>query len=232
MTIRHRVAGALAVSLFAAGAQAPNPPYALFQNGAITASGNTINATRVPVITQSGMPLYFDVAIQFNVDHSGNLAIANGFPLVVPSPALLTSQFKPGTYVGPSNFLGGKARIVVTGPGIGAGGATLWSLSAAPGADSCTPPASASWYVGTPSSGPFAARVAAAKITNTDFSYGIGAPVSNTCQNAVGTKAGSWIYGALLGLSQTGNTLTIASFTAAGSFDYPTPQDTIVFTLQ
>jgi len=232
MTITYRILAALTVCLFVASAQAPNPPYALFQNAAITASGNTINATRVPVITQSGVPVYVDVTIQFNVDNNGNLSMSNGFPQIVPSPALLTSQFKPGTYAGPSTLLGGKARIVVSGPGIGAGGATQWSLSAAPGADSCTIPPSATWYVGSPSSGPYAARIATAKITNTDFSYGVAAGVSPSCQNTPSIKAGSWIYGALIGLSQTGNTLTITSFTSSGTVDNNAPQDTIVFTLQ
>ena len=178
MAIGHKSLASLIACLFVASAQTLTPPYAIFQNAAITASGNTINATRVPVITQSGVPVYVDVAIQFNVDNNGNLSIASGFPQFAPSPALLTSQFKPGTYVGPSSLLGGKARIVVSGPGIAAGGATQWSASAAPGADSCTIPLSATWHAGAPSSGPYAARVAAAKITNTDFSYGIATSVA------------------------------------------------------
>jgi len=231
MTITQRILAPLTVYLVGANAQAPNPPHALFQNAAITASGNTINATRVPVITPSG-PVYVDVAIQFDTDVNGNLAISTGFPQIVPSLTLLTSQFKPGTYVGPSSFLGGKARLVVSGPGIGAGGDTIWSLSVAPGADPCTIPSSATWYVGSPGSGPFAARIAAAKITNTDLSYGIAAGVAPACANFTTIKPGAWAYGALIGMSQTADTLTINSFTTSGLTDHNTPQDTIVFTLQ
>jgi hypothetical protein len=232
MTITPRILATLTVCLVAANAQAPTPPYALFQNAAITASGNTINATRVPVITQSGAPVYVDVAIQFDADASGNLSISAGFPQIVPSPALLTSEFKPGTYAGPSSFLGGKAHVVVSGPGVGAGGATLWSLSVAPGADPCTIPSSATWYAGSPSSGPVATRIAAAKITNTDLSYGISAGIASTCAGLTTVKPGAWVYGALIGVSQTANTLTITSFTTSGITDHNTPQDTIVYTLQ
>ena len=232
MNLTCRILTGLTVCLFVASAQAPNPPYALFQNAAITASGNTINATRVPVVTQSGVPVYVDVAIQFSVDNNGNLSIASGFPQFTPSPALLTSQFRPGTYAGPSTLLGGKARIVVSGPGIATGGASQWSLSAGPGADPCTIPLSATWYDGSPGSGPYASRIAAAKITSTDWSYGIATSVASSCQTTTGIKPGNWIYGALIGLSQTGNTLTITSFTQAGTTDLSTPQDTIVFTLQ
>jgi hypothetical protein len=232
MNFTCRIFTAFALSLFAASAQAPNPPYALLQNAAITASGNTINATRVPVITQSGVPVYVDVAIQFNVDNNGILSLASGFPTFTQSPALLTSQFKAGTYAAPSSLLGGKAKIVVSGPGIGAGGAAIWSLSVAPGADQCTVPMSATWYVGAPSSGPYATRIAAARITGTDFSYGIGSGVASSCQSTPGLKVLDWLNGGLIGLSQTGNTLTITSFTQSGSADSSTPLDTIVFTLQ
>lgn len=223
---------ALTVCLFIASAQSPTPPYALFQNAVITASGNTINATRIPVITQSGVPVYVNMSLQFNVDPNGNLSISNGYPQYTASPMLLTSQFKAGTYVGPSTLLGGKAIIVVSGPGVASGGATQWTISAGSGADACTVPLSATWYDGPISSNPNGARVSKAGITSTDLSYGIGAGVAPSCESTVGYKYSDWVSGGLIGLSQVGNTLTIESFSAGGSVDYSTPQDQIVFTLQ
>ena len=124
----------LMICVIAVRAQTPAPPYALFQYASLTGSGNTITATQVPVVTATGVTVYENLTLQFNVDSNGNLTLAPGYPQSIPAPAILTSGFKPGTYVGPSNVLAGKALITVSGPGVSAGGATTWSLSAAPGA--------------------------------------------------------------------------------------------------
>lgn len=219
-----------AVCLFVARAQSPTPPYALFQNAVLTGSGNTINATRIPVITQSGVPVYLNMTLQFNVDNNGNLTLANGFPQVSASAALLTSNFKAGTYVGASTILSGKTMIALSGPGIADGGATQWSLNAASGADPCTTPVSATWYDGPIATSPYAARINAAKITSTSWSYGIGG--ANGCNaNIPSLVPNSWASGSLLGFTQNANTLTIATFTRLGS-DSNSPIDQITFTLQ
>ena len=218
-------------TVFAAGvlvvhAQAPTPPYALFQYASLTGTGNTITATQIPVVTTTGVTVYENLTLQFNVDANGNLTIATGYPQAIPSPTLLTSGFKPGTYVGPSGVLAGKALIVVSGPGVTDGGATEWSLSAAAGADPCTYPLSANWYVGSIANNPYASRIQAAKITSTAFSYGVG--------NATNCNATSfdWFNNVLVGVSQVGNTITISSFSNNNSSDFATPQAQITYTLQ
>ncbi len=198
------------------------PPYALFQYSTLTGSGNTITATWLPVVTTSGT-VYKNVKLQFNVDTSGNLTIASGYPQVGPAPATVISNFRAGDYVGPSAVLSGGMKITVNGPGIAPGGATEWSLSAASGANGCTYPSSATWYVGPLSSSPIAARLKAVGITNTEYSYGIG---GSQCT----INGGAWNPDSILGFSQAGSSITIVSFTKS-AVDKATPVDQISYTL-
>lgn len=198
-------------------AQTPTPPYALFQNASLTGSGNTINATRIPVVTAAGVTVYLNLTLQFNVDANGNLSVASGFPQVAPAPALLTSSLKAGNYVGPPTYLSGKGLITLTGPGVTDGGATVWTISASQGADNGTTPNSASVYVGPIQSNPYASRITAAGITSTVWNYGIA--------NGYGYYKNS-----LVGVSQVGNTLTIANFSAYNG-DAKTPVDQITYTI-
>jgi hypothetical protein len=212
---------ALATSV---AAHAQTQPYAVFQNSTLTGSGNTINATFLPVVLSTGT-IYENVTIQFDVDALGNLTIAPGFPQVVASPITITSKFKPGTYVGPSTTLGGTAMITVSGPATGPGGTTEWTITAPTGANSCTYPSSATWYVGPLASNPLASRLKTAGITSTAYSYGIG---SSQCD----TDGDFWRQNTLLGLSQVGNALTIYSYTYDGEQpDYSTPRDQITYCL-
>jgi hypothetical protein len=133
------------------------------------------------------------------------------------------SSFKAGNYVGPVNIGGGKASITVSGPGVTEAGTTAWSLASSPGAWGYTYPNSATWYTGPIASNPLAARLQAAKITSTDYSYGMVGSES-------WTEDGTWYTGTLIGVSQIGNTLTIVSFTTGGK-DYSTPVDSITYTL-
>lgn len=215
----------LAVLWVVASAQGPAPPYALFDQAILTGSGNTITATQIPVVTGSGAVVYLNAKLQFNVDSSGNLTIASGYPQVSQAPTLLTSGFKAGTYVGPSNVAGGKAIITVTGPGVTDGGATMWSLSSAAGASSSTYPITGTWYVGPIANNPNAARLSKAGITSTAFSYGtVGGAVT-------GVNQCSWSDNGLIGASQVGNTLTLVAFSGSGCSDSSTPLDQITYTL-
>jgi hypothetical protein len=213
-----------------ARAQSPAPPYAFFQNATLTGSGNTLNATRVPVVTHPGQTEYVDLALEFSADTSGKLTLAPGFPQISLSMSLLVSNFKAGTYVASSTLLGGKNIIAVYGPGIAPGGATLWSLSAGSGADVCTTPIAAVWYDGPIASSPYAARLKGAQITSSAWSYGVGG--GSGCGSPLpGLNNYAWRSSSLIGVSQTGNALTIASFSINGSTDHAVPQDQIVFTL-
>jgi hypothetical protein len=204
-------------------AQTPQPPYALMEHSTLTGSGNTISATHIPVVTTSGVTVYVNLTMQFNADANGNLTVASGYPQVTPAPTLLISSFMAGKYTGPSAILGGKTAVTVGGPGITDGGATEWSLSSAAGVDSCTYPSTATWYVGPIANNPLAARINKAGITSTAMSYGVG---SSQCS----TDA-AWGANTLIGVSQVGNTITIASFTRVNQADSSTPVDQITYTL-
>ena len=206
---------------FASPGAAAVTPYALFQYATLTATGNTINASWIPIITSTGATVYKDLTLQFNVDAAGNLTVTSGFPKVVQSPAPVVSSFKAGTYGGPSTLYSGEFAITVAGGGVAPGGATEWTLTASKGAHQYTYPASATWYVGTIASSPLAARLKAAAITSTARSYGVGgAPNSGV----------PWQANSLIGFSQVGNTITLVTFTR-NSTDYSEPQDQITYTL-
>jgi hypothetical protein len=219
MQIFHRYLATILMPIGAMAllAQSPKPPYALFDQATLTGSGNTITATQIPVVTGTGAVVYLNATLQFNVDANGNLSIAPGFPQVAAAPALLTGNFKAGKYVGPANIFGGKAAIIVSGPGVTDGGATEWTLTAAPGSDTSTYPGTASWWVGPIANNPYAAQIKKAGITSTAWSYGI----STSAYRA-------WAEGTLIGVSQIGNTLTIVSFFQVSN---GVPVDQITYTL-
>ena len=212
--------------VFVGRAQTVTGPSSLFQYSSLTGSGNTITATRVPVITAAGTTIYKDIVVQFDVDADGNLTLTSGSPQIADAPPLIVSSFKAGTYVGPSTILNGKALITVSGPGVSAGGATTWSLTTPAGSNVCTFPSSATWYEGPSTNSPLADRLTRARITSTAWSYGIIGSAGCSGSNAV-----YWVNGSLIGVSQTGNTLTIASFSDSGGNDKSTPLDQITYTL-
>jgi hypothetical protein len=207
-----------------AHAQTPAP---LFQNATLTGSGNTITATRVPVVVSPTLTIYVDLTLQFNSDSNGNLTLASGFPQIVQSPALLTSNFVAGTYLGPITLFNGKGLIAVAGPGVTDAGATNWTLSATTGTDSSLYPVTANWYVGPIANNPYAARIQKAGITSTLYSYGI-AECATNCPGNWGFNSNS---GILIGVAQIGNTISIVSFTNQNT-DSSTPLAQLSFTLQ
>jgi hypothetical protein len=208
-------------------ARAQTTPAPLFQNATLTGSGNTITATRVPVMLSTTLIVYVDVTLQFTSDSNGNLTLATGFPQYAPSASLLTPSFKAGTYLGPSTLFGGNGLLSVNGPSVADGGATMWSLTTAPGTNVGVYPTSVNWWVGPIANNPYAARIAAAKITSTAYSYGVASTASSA--------PGPWVSGSngiLIGVSQTGNVLSIASFSFNGASDTNTPYAILTFTLQ
>jgi hypothetical protein len=209
-----------------ASAQNTPVPGPQFQYASMTGSGNVITLTRVPVTTSSGQVVYQDISIQFDNDGNGNLNVTAGFPTFNPSPNLLVSSFQTGTYVAAPNVAHGKAAITINGPGVSTGGSTTWSSIATSSADPCTYPGSATWYVGPIDNNPLSARLKKVGITSTAWTYGVlGSGVAFSC--GVGF---TWGNGAIVGVSQVGNTITFASFTNNGS-DSASPVDQITYTL-
>jgi hypothetical protein len=206
------------------GSPTPGPQ---FQYAALTGSGNTITLTRVPVITSSGQTVYQDISLQFDNDGNGNLTLTSGFPMFALSPSLQVSSFQPGKYAGPVTMLNGNALITVSGPGVVSGGSTAWSATTISGADPCTVPVSATWYVGPMDNNPMSARLKKANITSTAWSYGISGGIASSC--GVG-QSFRWGNGSIIGVSQTGNSITFASFTN-NSFDQASPIDQVTYTL-
>ena len=210
--------------------QTRGTPYSLFQYSTMTGSGSTITASRVPVVTAAGNTIYKNVTIQFDVDSDGNLTLSPEYPKLSDAPPLVVSSFKAGSYIGPGSILNGKTPAFVDGPGATDGGATSWSFSTAGGADTCTYPNSATWYVGPIDSSPVSARLKKAGITSTAWSYGVasGPTYFDTCTNRNSFSSYKWERGTLIGVSQSGNAVTIASFTNNG-VDFSAPVDQITY---
>ena len=220
--------GALSVAVLA-GAQTPeeatvsSPDNAYFQSATIVGSTNSISITHLPVKAGSKV-FYWDLLLPFEVDSYGN--VKTGTLDATPSPTLIVSAFKPGTYYGPSTILSGKAKIVLTGPGVWNGVYTQWTISSTSGSDNCTYPDSAAFYnVSALSGNPIYSRLKKAGITSTAWSYGTG---SSNC-----AQVWNWPSNGIIGVSQVGNTLTIASFTNSyyGLVDSSMPDDQITYTL-
>ena len=206
-------------------APAPGPK---FQYSSLTGTGNAITISRVPVVNSSGQNVYQDISLQFDSDSDGNLTLSAGFPVATPSPNLLVSTFQSGKYAGPRSAANGKASITVNGPGVVNGGSTAWSIASTSDADPCTYPVSATWYVGPIENNPMAARLKKVNITSTAWNFGVsGGGIAFSCG---GSQNINWGNGAIIGVSQTGNTITIASFTNNG-FDSASPVDQITYTL-
>ncbi|HEY3910500.1 MAG TPA: hypothetical protein VGM07_11490 [Stellaceae bacterium] len=213
-------------AMLAAPAIAATPtPY--LQDSTIVSSGATITATDVPVQTSTGSLVYKDVTIQLSADVKGNLTIAKGYPKVVNAINPILNHFVAGNYAGPPTFASGKFLITVNGPGAGAGGTTVWSLTTAKGADCGTYPTLATWYTGPVASNPLAARLKKAGITSTFYSYGLVG--SEGCYDA-GTPT-SFPATGLIGVSQVEGSLAIVSFTNINGVDQPTPVSEITYTL-
>jgi len=213
-------AGAMALAAaYAVAARAQTPPYSLFEYSTLTGSGDKVTAMSVPIVTSKGT-VFRDITLLFDVDSSGDLTLAPGYPQVIPSPAPLVSSFQAGKYAGPASVYHGDFVIVVAGPGVTSGGATEWTVTAPTGVDIYTYPGSGTWYVGPLATNPLAARLKAAGITSTAWSYGI----------AGSQWGGAWSAKTLIGVSQVGNTITFVSFTNA-SGDHNEPVDQITYTL-
>jgi hypothetical protein len=193
-------------------------PLVMPQYSTLTSTNDTIQASRLPV-TYNGKAYYVDLtlALTAQVSSTGVVTIEVA-PTSIPSPVLTVNNFKAGTYVGPSNVNGGQSIIVVSGPSPLPNGGTAWTLSTPTGASPYTYPNTAVWYVEPIADSPLEARLAAAKITSPDYSYGVGDGSPHWCNNS------------LLGFQQVGNTLSISNFSYCG--DNSTPIDSITYTLK
>jgi hypothetical protein len=200
----------------------------LGQYASNVAVANIVTLFRTPV-TVGAATTYWDITIEVTptLNTSG---VVTGFKTAtsaVHSPTLLVGAFKAGIYQGPAGIDSGGMGLTLTGPGIGSG-VTTWSIATAPGYDPCTIPGTAEFWVGPLTSSAIAARLKAAKITSTDWSFGeMG---TYTCYPGAFNE-NNWPINGILGFSQVGNTITVASFSAYGT-DYSQPVDELTYTLK
>jgi hypothetical protein len=198
-------------ALGTASARAQEAPYAEAQYATLTGSTNVINVTMLPVVTASGI-VYKNVTVplEVTVSNAGVVTLTTGTPTVVAAPTSIVSNFVAGPYAGPGVTGTNETQLLtLAGPGVTSGGATEWSVKTTPGATGCTFPTTATFYVGPLPSNPLYPRLQKAGITSTAYSYGVMG--SQVC-DAEGASAW-WYQGNIVGFSQTGNALTIVSFT-------------------
>src|SRR5579863_7872208 len=208
-------AGVLAPKASAQKRPATSADYAEFQNSTLSGTSNTINVVNVPVVTSSGLT-YDNVTITFTVSSTGTLKVSS--TQIVAAAEVQTDGFEAGTYQAP----GAGETIAVSGPGVESGGETEWSFAAI--SEGCNPQYSAMWYVGPVTSSPYYARITAAGVPLTGYSYGVGGSSCNFT---------NWEGGSLLGFYQSGgNQLVIASLSTGGiGTDQSEPVATITYCL-
>ena len=194
----------------------------------ITGAGDIVQVSRMPVQTSSGTVVYYDVTITFGVTSAGALSVVS--TTIGPSPSLIITNFKAGTYASPAGL---NFTELVSGPGIGPAGTTAWNIAKSGGSNlGCAYPATASWYTGPIASNPYAARITGAGITTTDYSYGISGPISSICSGVESQEFNNASNVApLIGASQTGNSLTLVSFTDPTGKDHSVPVGQVTLTL-
>jgi hypothetical protein len=183
----------------------------------VSAAGSTITITRLPIKLPSGSFIYKDVTVQLAADGNGALTYSPSTPVQPLSPPLKTNNFLAGTYqYTPETGYG----FALSGPsGVPGSTETKWETNAVAGeTNTCGTPAV--FYVGPLASNPNYARIHAAGITSTEYSYGVigGGSVCGTNENG-----GDWAANALVGFSQSGTLLTIATFTNSSIKDQSTP---------
>ena len=233
------------------GQSNPAPPGPHLQYATLNASPTTVYISRAPAVTAKGQTIYQDIELQFRSDDDGRLSLVEGFPTFALSPVFLLPSYRPGKYVGPRNIANGKAFMILTGPTPTGAGATAWASLAADDADSCAYPSSATWHVGPLQNSPVSNRLQQAGrfmygrtrsfdspncpgadkvgITSTAWSYGVsGGDPKRECFTTQNQHL-NWQGGSLIGVSQAGDSLTIASFTRDG-VDCSGPVDQITFT--
>jgi hypothetical protein len=200
-------------------------PYAEVQYSTLSGTTNVINLTMVPVVLANGSIAYKNLTVPLDVTENaaGVVTITAGSVTSVAVSNPPASSFKAGTYYGPGSSASILDQVfVLSGPGTTDGGATEWSVAVSPTAKQCTNPSSATFYVGSLSSNPLYSRLKAAGITSTAYSYGI--------IGATNCGGGWWSPGGIVGFAQTGNDITIVSFSYVGTTDHATPGAQITYT--
>jgi hypothetical protein len=207
----------LVLALLAGNAQAAEPA---LQDATITGHGGTITISRLPVHTSHGT-IYRDVTIELSVDEAGNVHFATGAagapggpagqgpmvqPALVQAPSVppTTQHFRPGTFESADGALM-QLRLRTASDG-----SQSWHFSTIRAGGS--PIEEASWQEGAIADNPHAAIIRRAGIVSQAYSYG---------ESEGGSDA--FTDGALLGATESGDTLTIVSFRHGCCTNTPKP---------
>ena len=190
------------------------------QDSSVTGYGSTVTINRLPISTSSGY-VFKDVTITLTTtDGQGTLAGGAVVTQALSVP-LSTSNIVAGTY---GLSIATYQQVLVSGPAaIGKGTEAKWTITPAAvysGPYPCGAPSE--FYTGPFNANPLYPRLKAAKINDTEYSYGV---------IGSGTGCGSpFAPGAIIGVSQVGNQLQIATFTNNGQ-DQSTPVTSYVYGL-
>jgi hypothetical protein len=214
-----RILGISALFITPALSASASQPYIEF--GGISGSAGTVSITRVPIVLSSGKVIYKDVMILLQADANGILSPS--IPIQAISPPLPTQTLQAGIYVDVANT---SSAFEFNGPAQLANGVGKWIIYPATGFKSdCGVPASI--YTGSLSANPLAARLKAAKITDTEYSYG---EIASFSGNIPFCGGAFWNPNFLIGVSQVGNQVEFALFTSSGT-DVSAPVARIDFVL-
>ena len=243
-----RIATPLACALLLALPAAAQDATTRLQDAQLVARGDTITITRLPIRTAAGT-IYRDVTIELHVDAQGRVtlatdaagrAVAAGMPAPAlptrasgrqhqvalqsvpsgqpielpqqPSAPITFQTFTAGTYSAPDGSL-----LDVQNRGMDLiHHVPAWSLRSDNAAITA-----ATWYSGPPFLNPRSTRLKRAQITSTQYAYG-------TSDAGSGAVFGN---GALIGVKQSGPTLTIVSFHHGCCTDEPEPVSQLTYTL-
>lgn len=213
---------ALAAILQSPGASAQTTVSA--QGASISAAGGTIAVAHLPVQVAGGAPSYFDLTITLTgISVGGTPSGVKVAGKSVASQIIASDGFQQGTYKDAS------ANVYsVTGPGVGPGGATAWSLTfLSQGQNFPCILDSVTWYTDPGPNNPEAPRLQAAGITTTAYSFGLSG--GSSCAES------AFSNGALVGVAHTGSGIAISSFssfTGSKPADSSTPTSTWTLTPQ
>jgi hypothetical protein len=202
-------------------------PAILLQYADVVSAGSTIYLTRTPVTTTAGSTTttaYWDVTILVTIDpDTGKPTVAAGAVTAVPSPSLLVSAIKTGTYTALASGEN-PYGILVTGPGVEPGGST-YTVNPATGKYNLGPANSSLFWVGPLTNNPYItpARFEKAGITTAQgWSFGVNG-------SSYDSTNGVWSPNDIVGFKQVGDTVLIGDFTNKGT-DQNTPVATFSYT--
>jgi hypothetical protein len=187
-------------------------PAIFMQSATISGAGNALTLGRVPVKDANGKITYKDISMLFTVDNAGNVTLDPQSVSITSSPPLNAGTFKPGHYRGykACNEADCKGDFTV-GTGGGNGGRISGSIQRinifqGAGSADISDVFNASWTSGPINGHPDEAKLKAAGITSTAYSWGVMGTAGAF------TKGSGWRAGDIIGAIQTGNQLTLVNF--------------------